>query len=334
MPARHRWFELTGRSHPGPLPQACPQPTTAAARRSARCARPAPSALHCAGRPAHASRIRPCRRSPLGMSPGPLSQAGSQLPCRSGSATADAVALPGVGARLPLRSSHAPPRPPPAHSARCPGGRAQPRLVCGCRGHGCSRCSSAAASVGSGAIGGDVVGLGVSGGGARCIAGKPWALPTPAPVAGGSGAGGQSPPPAHRRVCFHRRGVKGSLRPAAGRPLTLLRQVIIAINSITSLHPFQHCLVLTWRDGCQRRPSAASGQRGLASGIGHRLSGRGRSVGVTHSAELFCEPETERQADRDPPRSVLAPTDTEPRVAPTYSEALRWLTVVFHLLDA
>ena len=126
-PARHRRFELAGRSHPGPLPQACPQPTTAAARRSARCARPAPSALHCAGRPAHASCMHPCRRPALVMSPGPLSQAGAQLPCSSGSATACAVALPGVGARLPLRSSHAPPRPPPAHSARCPGGRAQPR---------------------------------------------------------------------------------------------------------------------------------------------------------------------------------------------------------------
>ena len=125
-----RWprrFKLAGRSHPGPLPQACTQPTTAAARRSARCARPAPSALHCAGRPAHASCMHPCRRPALVMSPGPLSQAGAQLPRSSGSATAYAVALPGVGARLPLRSSHAPPRPPPAHSARCPEGRAQPR---------------------------------------------------------------------------------------------------------------------------------------------------------------------------------------------------------------
>ena len=79
------------------------------------------------GAPGHASCMHPCRRPALVMSPGPLSQAGSQLPCSSGSATAYAVALPGVGARLPLRSSHAPPRPPSAHSARCPGGRAQPR---------------------------------------------------------------------------------------------------------------------------------------------------------------------------------------------------------------
>ena len=45
-------------------------------------------------------------------------------------------------------------------------------------------------SSGVGAMGGDVVRLGVAGGGTRCTAGEPWALPTPAPVAGGSGAGG------------------------------------------------------------------------------------------------------------------------------------------------
>lgn len=242
------------RSAPGRLPPPPPGPRRSAlasrrARRQASAApqvrahRPQSSRPATAGLPAahhrrrsavsalrSASPVRPAvRRAPgARLVHAPVSPPGARhvtRPAIAGRRTAHqhvsqphrfAVGLVVVGARLPLRSSHAPPRPPPAHSARCPGGRAQPRLVCGCRGHGCSRCSSAAASVGSGAIGGDVVGLGVSGGGACCTAGKPWALPTPAPVAGGSGAGGQRPPPALRPSVFVWRGVKGSRlrRPA------------------------------------------------------------------------------------------------------------------------
>jgi len=44
-----------------------------------------------------------------------------------------------MGARLPLRSSHAPPRPPPAHSAPRPKARAAPPIL-GCRSLGCCGC--------------------------------------------------------------------------------------------------------------------------------------------------------------------------------------------------
>lgn len=103
--------------------------TTHAARPSSRCARPAPSALKNVGRPAHASRMHPCRRSPLVMSLGPLRRPPHGLPafqwphrCADGPNA--------VGARPALRSGHAPPRPPPAHSARCPArGARSPALV-------------------------------------------------------------------------------------------------------------------------------------------------------------------------------------------------------------
>ena len=63
--------------------------------------------------------MHPCRRSPLVMSLGPLRRPPHGLPafqwphrCADGPKA--------VGARPALRSGHAPPRPPPAHSARSP----------------------------------------------------------------------------------------------------------------------------------------------------------------------------------------------------------------------
>ena len=95
-------------------------------------------------------------------------------------------------------------------------GRAQPRP-----GEGVAAIAGVGArgvvpSAGGVAMGGAVGELVVAGGGAACTAEKPWALPTPAPVAGSSGAGGKRPPPALEQAYFF--GAASRVRACGARP--------------------------------------------------------------------------------------------------------------------
>ena len=131
--------------------------------------------------------------------PGPLRRPARWPTCQSVSATAGAVALQGVGARPPLRFGHAPPRPPPAHSARRPQGRAQPRPCEGVAVTGWGGCRRVVASV-----------IGVTGAGPW--AGWSWRQSVP------------RAPPQNRGRCPHPplsrgargRGVKGQPPPPLG----------------------------------------------------------------------------------------------------------------------
>ena len=174
----------------------------------------------------HASSHRARCRTPAGKASQPWSRRFPRavfvpgLRCSVSQHHRFAVVLQSLGARLPLRFSHAPPRPPPAHSAQRPKARAAPPIL-GCGSPGCCACSVVSASL-AGITRRGRCRLVVAAGRAIAPACKPWgAAPNPARVAGCSGAGGEkhSPsPPASVFFTVPRQGC--ALRARLRRPLT------------------------------------------------------------------------------------------------------------------
>lgn len=135
----------------GPLSPACSQLTTATARRPSQGTRPAPGKPRARRSPRAGARVPAPRAS---CHPARFAGRRTAYP-QIGSPTAAAVGLQAVGARPSLRCGHAPPRPPPAHSAaRPPAGARSPALVRVSRSRSwcgfCSQCLRRAASQGAG----------------------------------------------------------------------------------------------------------------------------------------------------------------------------------------